>query len=237
MQSEKPSHDVFLSYARKDPQFALRFAQDVREGGADLWMDLSGIKSGERWDRSIEDALASCPRLLVVLSPAAVKSTNVMDEMSYALTHKETVLPVIYRNCKIPFRLQRVQHEDLSQNYEAGVDRLLARLGVEASSPEIPEATMDQDLVGSSGHHGSAEKAAGLSQTSQRDEKATPLTPMKRALVCTIAVIASGLLIAIWLLLHWVLPSKTDEKILPIEKKITEILREVPKTTKIPRIP
>ena len=87
-----------MSYARKDSQFALRLAQDLHEAGADLWMDLRDIKGGERWDRSIEDALAKCPRLLVVLSPAAVKSNNVVDEVSYALEREFDLITVKNRH-------------------------------------------------------------------------------------------------------------------------------------------
>jgi TIR domain len=87
MPSQEPTKHAFLSYARKDTQFALQLLFDLRKRGADLWIDQLDIKQAEHWDSAIEDALAKSPRLLVVLSPAAVKSNNVMDEVSYALTH------------------------------------------------------------------------------------------------------------------------------------------------------
>ncbi len=77
--------------------------------------------------------MAKCPELLVLLSPAAVDSTNVMDEVSLALEKGKTVLPVIHRNCKIPFRLRRLQYVDLTLNYKAGLGRLLETLGVASS--------------------------------------------------------------------------------------------------------
>jgi hypothetical protein len=232
MQSEEPTQDAFLSYARKDSEFVLRLAKDLRAGGVDLWMDQRDLKTGVRWDREIEDALAKCPRLLVVLSPAAVKSNNVMDEVSFALEHRKTVLPVIYRNCKIPFRLRRLQYEDLSQNYEAGLGRLLARLGVVAPSSEMPEATTDQGLADSPEHDGGAEKVAVLSQTAPQEQEATPPTRMKRVLQSVIMIIVIVLLLVSYLLLHIVLPPKVVRQIVPIEEKITKILREVPKIPK-----
>jgi hypothetical protein len=129
----KPIQLAFLSYAREDAEFVLRLAKDLRAGGADVWIDQLDIKPGQRWDRAVEDALAKCPELLVILSPAAVESTNVMDEVSLALEEGKTVLPVIHRQCKIPFRLRRLQYVDLSLNYKAGLDRLLETLGSAAS--------------------------------------------------------------------------------------------------------
>ncbi len=123
---------AFLSYARQDAQFVLGLAKDLRAGGAGVWIDQLDITPGQRWDRAVEDALAKCPELLVILSPAAVESTNVMDEVSLALEDGKTVVPVLHRQCKIPFRLRRLQYVDFSLNYKAGLDRLLETLGVAA---------------------------------------------------------------------------------------------------------
>ena len=64
------------------------------------------LVAGTRWARKIEDALNACPRMMVILSPSSVNSTNVEDEVSFALEERKTVIPVLYRECKIPFRLQ-----------------------------------------------------------------------------------------------------------------------------------
>jgi hypothetical protein len=126
----EPIQLAFFSYAHEDAEFALRLAKDLRAGGAAVWMDKLDIKLGQLWDRAIEDALAKCPQLLVILSPAAIESTNVMDEVSFALEERKTVLPIIHRQCKIPFRLRRLQRVDLTLNYDEGLGRLLETLGV-----------------------------------------------------------------------------------------------------------
>lgn len=140
MQFVKPIQLAFFSYAHEDAEFSLRLAKDLRAGGAAVWMDRLDIKPGQRWDRAVEDALAKCPELLVILSPAAVESTHVMDEVSFALGEGKTVLPVKYRDCKIPFRLRRLQYVDLTLNYNEGLGRLLETLGVAAPTSELPQA-------------------------------------------------------------------------------------------------
>jgi hypothetical protein len=126
---QTPIQFAFLSYAREDAEFVLRLAKDLRAGGAGVWVDQLDIAPGQRWDRAVEDALAKCLQLVVILSPAAVESTNVMDEVSLALEDGKTVVPVLHRQCKIPFRLRRLQYVDLSLDYKAGHDRLLETLG------------------------------------------------------------------------------------------------------------
>jgi hypothetical protein len=111
---QSPLQLAFFSYAHEDAEFALRLAKDLRAGRAAVWIDRLDIKPGQRWDRAIEDALATCPQLLVILSPDGVEPTNVMDEVSLALEKGKTVLPVIHRECEIPFRLRRLQHVDLT---------------------------------------------------------------------------------------------------------------------------
>jgi nucleoside-triphosphatase THEP1 len=132
---QKPIQFAFLSYAREDAEFVLRLAKDLRAGAAGVWMDQLDIVPGQRWDRAVEDALAKCREVVVILSPAAVESTNVMDEVSLALEDGKTVVPVLHRQCKIPFRLRRLQYVDLSLNYSAGLDRLLETLGMGLRPP------------------------------------------------------------------------------------------------------
>ena len=124
----------FFSYSRSDSNFVLKLAKDLRNAGADLWLDQLDIKAGSRWDASIEDALESASRLIVVLSPASVASNNVMDEVSYALESNKTVIPVLLSECKAPFRLKRLQHIDFTGDYQTALDQLLELLGYTAGS-------------------------------------------------------------------------------------------------------
>ena len=116
---------AFFSYCREDSDFALKLAGDLKAAGASVWLDQLNIKLGQRWDQEVEDALTNCPRMVVILSPASVASTNVMDEVSFALEEQKTVIPVIYRDCTVPFRLRRVQRVDFREEYERGLQRLL----------------------------------------------------------------------------------------------------------------
>jgi len=122
---------AFLSYAREDSAFALRLAADLRAAGANVWLDQLDIRPGRQWDREVEQALARCSEMLVILSPAGVDSSNVMDEVAFALEERKTVIPVLQCDCRIPFRLRRLQHVDFRSAYEVGLQALLSSLAVD----------------------------------------------------------------------------------------------------------
>jgi TPR repeat protein len=131
---------AFFSYSREDSEFVLHVARDLKASGANVWLDQMDIVPGQRWDEAIERALAGCPRMLVVLSPASVHSTNVMDEVSFALEEGKTVIPILYRDCAIPFRLRRVQYIDLRHDYDHGLAELLKLLAKPPSTVANPGA-------------------------------------------------------------------------------------------------
>lgn len=141
---------AFFSYAREDSTFALKLAKDLKAAGLSIWIDQLDINPGQRWDRTVEEALASCPRMLVVLSPASVASNNVMDEVSYSLEEGKIVIPILHKDCKIPFRLRRVQYADFRTQYEAGITDLVSTLHRTAALVQLqsgPLSVADQIAV------------------------------------------------------------------------------------------
>jgi hypothetical protein len=119
---------TFFSYARSDSDFVLKLARDLRQAGADVWLDQLDIKAGSRWDLSIETALKSSSKIMIILSPDSVASNNVMDEVSFALEEGKTVIPILLKPCDIPFRLKRLQYADFTKNYNEALKHLLLEL-------------------------------------------------------------------------------------------------------------
>ena len=123
---------IFFSYSRDDSEFVLNLANNLREAGANVWLDQLDIKAGSRWDKSIEDALDEANTLLVILSKTSVESTNVLDEVSFALDESKTVVPVLMEECNIPFRLRRLQFADFTTDFQRGIDTLIEALQLES---------------------------------------------------------------------------------------------------------
>jgi len=117
------SPKTFISYTRKDSEFALRIAKDLKEAGHEIWIDQLDITAGKRWDVEIEEALSHCNNLLVILSANAVISNNVLDEISYYIEEGKVIIPIIKEECKIPFRIRRVQYVNFKSNYNEGLKK------------------------------------------------------------------------------------------------------------------
>jgi hypothetical protein len=142
MESEK----TFFSYARDDSEFVLKLAKDLRAAGVDVWLDQVDIPVGKNWDDEIQGALANAQAQIVVLSPSSVNSRNVMDEVSYALGKGKHVVPILLKDCKIPFRLERVQHINFTSSYDTGFNKLLKSLNLEKTKePEMVTSISEED--------------------------------------------------------------------------------------------
>ena len=124
------SSKIFFSYSRFDSPFALKLASDLREAGANIWIDQIDIPAGNHWDAAVEKALDNSATVLVILSPTSIVSPNVMDEVSFALESGKRIIPVMFVECLTPFRLRRLQRVDFTREYSAGLNQLLHSLGL-----------------------------------------------------------------------------------------------------------
>jgi len=125
---------IFFSYSRADgSDFALKLARDLKKAGFNVWIDQEDIRAGTDWDLEVENALETCDCLLFVETEKSVISNNVLDEVYYALDQKKKVIPLIVRDSKTPFRLQRIQHIVFENNYEEGLNQLISELKAKSS--------------------------------------------------------------------------------------------------------
>jgi hypothetical protein len=117
---------IFICYSRQDSAFAEKLVGDLRSRNVDLFFDQQDIMPGDAWDTTVENALDSSPWLLVILSPDSVASENVMDEVGQALSSKKKVIPIMYRPCKVHYRIARLQRVDFTGSYDRAIDQLMA---------------------------------------------------------------------------------------------------------------
>ena len=129
-------HKIFFSYSRKDKEFALKLALDLKKDGYDVWIDQEDIKAGSEWDVEIENALITCDCVLFIQSEISVASNNVLDEVYYALGKNKTVIPVVISSCETPYRINRLQRVSFIENYNTGLTDLKDNLST-GSFPEI----------------------------------------------------------------------------------------------------
>jgi hypothetical protein len=92
--------EIFISYSRRDQEFVTRLASDLDAQVAGVWFDQSSIQLGEKWHDEIMEGIRDCKAFILVLSPDAMESRYVREEVNKALELGKTIFPVIYRPTK-----------------------------------------------------------------------------------------------------------------------------------------
>lgn len=110
---------IFLSHSHQDDEFGVRLVSDLRQalGGDEdaVWYDSAGgLRGGESWWRTILEEIQARPVFLVVLSPVAMNSPWVNDEIDIAWRLKNSpegkfILPVLYRPCTVRQDIENIQ--------------------------------------------------------------------------------------------------------------------------------
>ncbi len=85
---------IFISYSKKDREFAHKFADDLIAAGHKVWIDRS-LQVGDDWEKTIEAALENAQEVIVVLSQNSIHSKWVQHEGSIAYGLKKTIFPVL----------------------------------------------------------------------------------------------------------------------------------------------
>ncbi len=138
---------VFISYAHSDKEFALKLATSLRSAGIDIWIDQLDISIGANWDLSIKQGLENSDSLVVVLSPAAADSDNVMNELAFMLNKNKEIIPILLKECEIPILITRRHYADFTGDYDSGVKQLLNKFGKEQSSQTPLTKTINKPVI------------------------------------------------------------------------------------------
>jgi hypothetical protein len=127
----RPMSEIFISYSREDAEFARQLATDLTRRGASIWIDVDDIPPGMNWSTAVQEGLDTCDAMILILSPASVKSPDVQDEWQYFMDQKKPLIPVLLEPTTVQFQLNRLQRVDFfSQEYAGAFETLLDRLHI-----------------------------------------------------------------------------------------------------------
>lgn len=126
---------IFLSHSHADKPFARRLAADLIRHGVRVWIDEAEIEVGDSLIAKIRAGLDEMDYVGAILSPDAVHSQWVQEELDVAMNQqigarRVKVLPLVCRRCDIPGFLVGKLYLDMStaEQYDANLPRLLRRL-------------------------------------------------------------------------------------------------------------
>jgi WD40 repeat protein len=120
---------VFVSYSRRDRDFALRLHEALVAEGREVWADWEDITAGAEWETEIAAGIESADTLVFVLSPDSVVSTECDKELTRAVELSKRLFPILWRPIAppaAPEALRSVQWTDFQG--EASFERCFATL-------------------------------------------------------------------------------------------------------------
>jgi formylglycine-generating enzyme required for sulfatase activity len=104
---------VFISYSRKDEDFAQELLAGLELAGFEPYLDKHDIAAGEDWEARLGRLIESADTVVFVISPDAVASERCAWEVERTVTLKKRLLPIVWRpvdEAQVPPRLKQLNY-------------------------------------------------------------------------------------------------------------------------------
>jgi TIR domain-containing protein len=140
---------IFVSYSSSDTSFVNNLAIALIKARTHVWIDRWEIKVGESLLDRIQAAISEASALLVVLSKASVASEWCRRELNAGLVReleerRILVLPALVEDCEIPLFLREKLYADFRNDFQAGLNQVLAAVAHVTSDTRARIAREDQ---------------------------------------------------------------------------------------------
>jgi len=90
--------DVFVSYRRKDVDFAKKVVSALKDTGREVWVDWEDIPPGvEGFSDEIQLGIEAANAFIAILSPAYLESEYCLMELREAIRLKKKIIPIVYQ--------------------------------------------------------------------------------------------------------------------------------------------
>lgn len=122
---DSPLRKVFLSYSPSDKKLAQKIQTTLKNAGLEVWEREWEIFPGDNWAEKTGQALKESDAMVVLLSPMSVESSNLQNDIDYALFNRrfeQRLIPVLVGDPqqippeKIPGILRRLNMLSLPEN-------------------------------------------------------------------------------------------------------------------------
>jgi len=126
--------EVFISYSRKDGDFARKLNLALQEAGKTVWFDQESIASGVDFEAELYKGIDGSDNFVFVLSPDSVESEYCEAEVQYALSHNKRIITVLAREThpsSLPEGLQKIHWIDFQGDFTAAFLQLTLGLDVD----------------------------------------------------------------------------------------------------------
>jgi hypothetical protein len=121
--------NVFISYSHVDSNMAHELGSAIEHLGITYFHDVKHISWGERIEAAVQAALDNSNSLLVIISPASLKSLWVPYEIGYFSALKRPILPFLtHPSLELPAYISNLKHvytvSEATNNFATMKDQL-----------------------------------------------------------------------------------------------------------------
>ncbi len=123
--------EAFISYSRKDSDFARELNLKLQEAGKTTWFDQESISSGVDFEKEIFKGIDSADNIVFVLSPDSVESEYCEREVLYAANKNKRFVTVLHRAtdpATMPEPLRVINWIDFTDTSSRAYDKAFAAL-------------------------------------------------------------------------------------------------------------
>lgn len=86
---------IFVSYSRKDIDFAKRLVEALKKNELDIWIDWKDIPKGEDFEQEIYRGIEAAEAFLFLLSIHSITSKMCNKEIVHAVKNNKRILPIV----------------------------------------------------------------------------------------------------------------------------------------------
>ncbi|MEO8440290.1 MAG: toll/interleukin-1 receptor domain-containing protein [Spartobacteria bacterium] len=115
---------VFISYSRKDFYFAESLAFHLAARGIENWLDANHLTPGGEWGEQIDRALDEAQTVILVATPASLRSPYVQREWQRALAQGDRLVVALFRVCKLPPEIEKCRLVEFRGSFRPALQRL-----------------------------------------------------------------------------------------------------------------
>jgi hypothetical protein len=101
---------VFISYSRKDIEFAKKLTGELQKSDLDFWVDWEGIPPTVDWWKEIEKGIEEADVFLFLISPDSSASKVCGQEIDCAVKNSKRIIPLVVREEKGSNAPQQLSH-------------------------------------------------------------------------------------------------------------------------------
>lgn len=128
--AERESAQVYISYSRKDNEFARRLVDRFDREQINVWVDWKDIPAGSEWDKEIQQGIENSDVFVFLLSPDSLKSEINARELKIATDYNKRLLPVVVRDIEprgIPMQIASINWIYMREkdDFESAIPKLI----------------------------------------------------------------------------------------------------------------